>query len=124
VNLPGEAARIGAEVFLQLFSLRQDGARVLQQRAPGLRRRHAGATAHQKLGAERQFHLADARRGRSEREVGALGAVGDASRLDDVAEQIEIGEVDAHGLPSYLAKAGYIKHILHRNYLRLKLRFC
>jgi hypothetical protein len=27
----------------------------------------------------------------------ALGAVGDAARLDDVAEQAEIGEIESHG---------------------------
>ena len=27
----------------------------------------------------------------------ALGAVGDAARLDDMAEQAEIGEIESHG---------------------------
>ena len=34
---------------------------MLQQRAAGLGRRDALAAAHQQFGAERQFHLADAR---------------------------------------------------------------
>ena len=46
-HLAGQPARVGAEVLLQPFGLRQDGARVLQQRAAGLGRRHALAAAHQ-----------------------------------------------------------------------------
>jgi hypothetical protein len=38
----------------------------------------------------------------------ALGAVRDAARLDDVAKQTEIGEIETHGndLPSDLTKSG------------------
>ena len=56
----GETARIGAQVLLQALALGQDGARVLQQGATGLGRGHPLAAAHQELGAEREFHLADA----------------------------------------------------------------
>jgi hypothetical protein len=38
----------------------------------------------------------------------------DAARFDNVAEQAEVGEIEAHGLlPSRFAKVGYAKHILH-----------
>jgi hypothetical protein len=121
--LAGEPARIGAQVLLQALALRQDRARVLQQRAAGLGRRHARPAAHQQFGAEAEFHLADAGRGGGQRQIGAHRAMGDAARLDDVTEQVEIGEVEAHGtLPSYSAKAGYVKHILHHNNQRFKLR--
>ena len=46
-DLPGEAAAIGAEIFMQSLGLAQDGAGVLQQGAAGLRRRHALAAARQ-----------------------------------------------------------------------------
>ena len=113
-DLAGEPAGIGAEVLAQALGLAQDGARVLQQRAAGLGRRHALAPAHQKRGAERLLHVADARRGGGERQMRAFGAVRDAARLDDVAKQAEIGEIKAHGVePSCLTKAAYVKSSLY-----------
>ena len=83
---------------------------MLQQGAAGLRRGHALAAAHQKLGAEGQFHLADAGRGRRQRQIRALGAMGDAARLDDVAEKIEVGEVEAHkGQATFLFCEGRLR---------------
>ena len=96
-DLAGEAAAIGAEVFVQALGLAQDGARVLQQRAAGLRRRDALASAREQRHAEHVLHVADARRSCGQREMRALGAVGDAARLDDMAEQAEIGEIESHG---------------------------
>jgi hypothetical protein len=96
-NLPGESAGIGAEILAQPLGLAQDGARVLQQRAAGLRRRHALPPAHQQRGAERLLHVADARGGCGEREMRALGAARDAAGLDHVPEQAEIGQIEAHG---------------------------
>ena len=52
-HLAGEPARIGAEVLAQPLGLRQHGARMLQQRAAGLRRRHALPAARQQRRAER-----------------------------------------------------------------------
>ena len=82
---------------------------MLQQGAAGLRRGHALAAAHQKLGAEGQFHLADAGRGRRQREIGALGAMGDTARLDDVAEKIEVREVEAHDGATFLFYEGRLR---------------
>ena len=96
-HLAGESARIGAEILAQPFGLRQNRARVLQQRAPGLRRRHAAAAAHQQGGAERLLHLADARARCGERKMRALRAVRDAARLHDMAKQAQIGQVETHG---------------------------
>ena len=104
-HLAGEPAGIGAEVLAQPFGLLQHGAGVLQQRAAGLGRRDALTGPHQQRRAERLLHVADAGRGRGQRQMGALGAVGDAAGLHHVAKQAEIGEVEAHGQPSYLAKA-------------------
>ena len=70
---------------------------MLQQRATGLGRRNALAPAREQWHAEHILHVADARRGRGQSEMRALGAVGDAARLDDMAEQAEIGEVESHG---------------------------
>ena len=117
-DLPGDAAGIGAEILAQPLGLPQDGARVLQQRAAGLRRLHALPAAHQQGGAERVLHVADARRRGGEREVGALRAVRDAAGVDDVAEQAQIGEIEAHGSPlpsappSNLTKVDYVKSSL------------
>jgi len=69
---------------------------VLEQRAPGLGRRDALARAQQQARPERLLHVTDARRGGTQRKVRALGAVGDAARLDHVAEEVEVGEVEAH----------------------------
>ena len=49
--------------------------------------------------------------------------MGNAARLDDVAEEIEVGEIEPHrALPSYFTKAGYVKCILQRGIFRVKLR--
>ena len=84
---------------------------MLQQRAAGLRRRHALTAAQQQRGAQRLFHVADTRGGRREREVGAPGAMGDAARLDHVAEQAEVGKVEAQQRSLRgLTKARYAKY--------------
>ena len=110
-HLAGEPARIGAEVLAQAFGLRQDGAGMLQQGAAGLGRRDALAAADQQRRAERLLHVADAGAGRRQRQMRAFRAMGDAARLDDVAEQAQVGEVEAHGgNPSRLAKEDYAKY--------------
>ena len=117
-DLPGKAAAIGAEILVQPLGLAQDGARMLQQRAAGLRRRHALAAAHEKRDAERVLHVADAGRGGRQRKMRALGAVRDAASFDDMAKQAEIGEVETHGviLPSSFTKSGFhILPIVQRN---------
>ena len=86
-DLAGQAVGIDAEVLAQAFGLRQDRAGVLQQGAAGLRRAHALAAARQQRGAERLLHLADAGRGRAQRQMRPLGAMGDAARFDDMPEQ-------------------------------------
>ena len=70
------------------------------------------------------LHLADAGRGRRQREIGALGAVGDAARLDDVAEQVEIGEIEAHGT-AFLFDEGRLRktHIAQAN-IQLLVSYC
>src|SRR5689334_17760870 len=82
---------------------------MLQQRAPGLRRRHAAAAAHQQTGAERIFHVADARARSREREMRAFGAVRDAARLHHMAEQAQIGEVETH--VSFAFREGWLYQI-------------
>jgi hypothetical protein len=69
---------------------------VLQQGAAGRRRRHALAAAHEKRRAEGFLHVADARRGGGQRQMGALGAVRDAAGLDHMAKQTEIDEIEMH----------------------------
>ncbi len=108
-HLAGEPARIGAQILLQALALRQDRARMLQQRAAGLGGCYAGAAAHQQFGAERQFHLADAGRGGGQRQIGARRAMRDAARLDNLAEQVEIGEVEAHPATTFLFCEGTLR---------------
>ena len=96
-DLAGEPTGIGAQVLAQAFGLPQDRARVLQQRAAGLGRRHPAPPAHQKRGTKRVLHVADAGGGGRQRQIGALGAMRDAAGIDHVAEQAEIGEIKAHG---------------------------
>ena len=80
-DLAGEPAGIGAEVLAQPLGLRQHGAGVLQQGAAGLGRRDAMPRPHQQRRAQRLLHVADAGAGRGQRQMGALGAVGDAAGL-------------------------------------------
>jgi hypothetical protein len=47
--------------------------------------------------AERLLHVADAGAGGGERQVRPLGPMGDAARIDHMAEQAEVGEVELHG---------------------------
>ena len=52
-DLAGEAAAIGAEIFVQALGLTQNGARMLQQGAAGLGRGDALAAAREQRDAER-----------------------------------------------------------------------
>ena len=115
-HLAGEPARIRRQVFPQTVGLRQDSARVLQQRAPGRRRHDALAAAHQQFGAESEFHFADAGRSRGERQIGARRTMRDAARLDDVAEKIEIREIEAHWGTTFLFREGR----LHKTHIAPK----
>jgi hypothetical protein len=105
-DLAGEPAGIGAQILAQPLGLAQNRARVLQERAAGLRRGHALPPAHQQRGAERLLHVADARGGCGEGEMRALGTAGDAARFHHVAEQAEIGQIETHGSALSLAAAG------------------
>ena len=96
-DLAGAPARIGGELVAQPLDLGQDRARVLEKRAAGRGRRHALAAAGQERRAEQLLHVPDAGRGGGEREMRPLGAAGDRARLDDLAEEAEIGEVEVHG---------------------------
>ena len=63
-----------------------------------------GAAARQQRRAERLLHAADPRARRGKRKMRAFRAMRDAARLDDVAEQAQVGEVKAHGSLSSFAK--------------------
>ena len=105
-DLPGEPAPIGAEILMQPLGLAQNGAGVLQQCAAGLRGRHARPSARQQRDAKRILHVADAGRSSRQRQMRALGAVCDASRLNHMAKQAQISQIETHGraLPSDFAK--------------------
>jgi hypothetical protein len=87
LDLARKAARIGAQVLAQALSLGQHGAGVLKKGASGGRRHHALAVAQQKRSAERLFHVPDAGAGRRQSQMGPLRPMGDASRLDHMAEE-------------------------------------
>src|SRR5262249_24227257 len=55
--------------------------------------------AREQARAERLLKVADARRCGCKRKMRALGAARDASRLDHVAEEIEIDQIEMHGIP-------------------------
>ena len=46
--------------------------------------------------AERYLHIADASARRGDREMRPLSAVGDAAGFDNIKEQPQIGEIEAH----------------------------
>ena len=103
-DLAGEPARIGAEILPQALGLGQQGAGMLEQGAAGRGRRHALAVAQEEGRTERLLHVADAGARGGERQMGPLGAVGDAAGLDHMAEEAQVGQIELHRLPSSFAK--------------------
>ena len=95
-DLAAQAAAISGEIFVQPLGLTQDGAGMLQQGPPGLGRGDAAPAAGQERDAQRLLHVADARRGRRQRQIRTLRAVGDAAGLDHVSKQTEIGQIETH----------------------------
>jgi hypothetical protein len=91
-----EAVGVLAELAAHAFGLLQQQARVVNQRAPGRRRLHALAIAVQERRAQLELHVADTRAGGGHGQVHALGAGGDAAGFDDVQEQPQVREVEAH----------------------------
>ena len=91
-----EAVGVLAQLATHALGLLQQQACVVHERAARRRRLHALAIAIQQRGAELDLHVADARARRGDRQVHALGAGGDAAGLDDVQEELEVGEVEAH----------------------------
>src|SRR5215211_8782970 len=83
---------------------------MVEQAAPGSGQLHAAPAALQQWHVEHLLHAADACAGRCQGKVRALGAVRDAAGLGDVAEQAEIGEIEAHGR-AYAPAEGRV-HIL------------
>src|SRR5262249_2774249 len=110
---PGETPGVRGEVLLQTLRLGQNSACVLQQGSAGRGGGDTATSTHQERGSKGQLHLADAGRGRRKRQIGTCRTMGDTARLDDMAEQVEVGKIEPHeGPPSYSTKAGYIKSIL------------
>src|SRR5258708_16872147 len=72
---------------------------MLQERAAGLGRGHALAAAHEQRPPQGVLDVAKGRAGCGQRQMRALGTARDAARLDHVAKEAEIGQVEAHGFP-------------------------
>ena len=70
----------------------------LQERAAGLGWRDPLASAYQEGGTQCLLHVANPGRGGGKRQMGALGTMCNASGLDDVAEQIEVDQIEVHRL--------------------------
>ena len=78
-------------------------------------------------GAERLLHVADARRGRGQRQMGAFRAVGDAAGIHHVAEQAEIGQIETHDgaardEASFFAKEAYAKILIAQLFFTIHIR--
>ena len=71
---------------MQALGLTKDRARVLQQRATGLRWRDTLAAARNQGNAKRVLHIANAGRSCRQGQMRTLGAMGDAASLDDMAK--------------------------------------
>ena len=67
----------------------------MEERAAGGRRLHALAVAQQER-CRADLHVANPGARRGDGEVHALRAGGDAAGLDDVEEQVQIGQIEAH----------------------------
>ena len=78
------------------FGLLQQHPRMIKQCPPGFGGLHALPPAMQQRRAECRLHVADACAGGGNGQMHALGAMGDAARLDDELEKPEIGQVEAH----------------------------
>src|SRR5258708_30682908 len=70
-----------------------------KERAAGLGGRDALPAAHEQRRPQRVLHVANARAGCGQRQMRALRTARDAARLDHVAKEAEIGQVEAHGFP-------------------------
>ena len=105
-----QPTRIGRKLAAHGVDLLQHDAGMVEQAAPGIGQPHAAPAALQQRHVEHLLHAADACAGRRQCKVRALGAVRDAAGLGDVAEQAEIGEVEAHG-QAYVRTEGRV-HIL------------
>ena len=87
-HLPAQALGIFGKLAVHPLGLLQQQPRVVKRGAAGRCRLHALALAVQQRRAERRLHVADARARRGDRQMHALGAMGDAARLDDMQKQV------------------------------------
>lgn len=85
------------EVAAHLFELLRDEPGVMDQRQSGGRRCDAAALALEQRHAQRLLHVADALARRSEGEATARRAMGDAGRLGDIQDQLQVDQVESHG---------------------------
>ena len=95
-DLALDALGILRQFAVHALGLLQQQARMMDESAARRRRLHALALAVQQRRAERRLHVADARACRGDRQMHALGAVGDASRFDHMQKQPQIAEIETH----------------------------
>ncbi|GMA75576.1 hypothetical protein GCM10025880_19930 [Methylorubrum aminovorans] len=95
--MAAQAVGVLSEFAAHLFELAEHEPGVMRYGKPRRRRPHPAGMALQQGHAAIRLHAADALARRGERETGPLGAAGDALRLDDVEEQPQVGQVEAHG---------------------------
>jgi hypothetical protein len=97
-HMAGQARAVLGHVAAQALHARQHVARMLAQGMPGRRGPHATGLARQQGAAELLLHAAHALAGRGQRHVGSAGRCRERAAVQDVYEQLQVGEVESHGL--------------------------
>ena len=97
----GELRQVG----LHVVHLPGDGAGVVQQRAARLGGFGAAPAALQQRHVQGFLHAAYAGAGRGQRQVRQPCAGGNAAAFRDVDEQLEVGQVEAHGISLWIMRS-------------------
>src|SRR6201987_2798235 len=95
------------EIPAHCLHLVNDEAGVIEQALPGCRELDTTADALEQADAERLLQPLDALAGGGQRKMRAVGAVGKAAGIRHCDEQLQVDEIETHGLllPSKITKA-------------------
>ena len=91
------AAGVGREIAAHGFDIVQDDAGMIEQAFARRGQLDAAAAALHQRRAEGGFQPLDPRAGRRQRQMGAVGAAGDAARLGHGDEQLQVDQIETHG---------------------------
>ncbi len=96
--MPGQARAVLGHVAAQALHPCQNVTRMLAQRVAGRRGPHAARLAREQGAAQLRLHAAHALAGRGQRHVRPPGRRRKRAAVEDMDEQLQVGEVESHGL--------------------------